>query len=103
MDRRFRYLGKYQVTRVDPLSVDEWAMFSAEVSAANDLRKFCNLTFFFFFFLSSNLYTLNLRRIKLKMLGPWKIFSLLMITAIFVFRVYRYSVSVLMTTSFQLF
>jgi len=30
MDRRFRYLGKYQVTRVDPLSVDEWAMLSAE-------------------------------------------------------------------------
>jgi len=30
MDRRFRYLGRYQVTRVDPLSVDEWAMFSAE-------------------------------------------------------------------------
>ena len=39
MDRRFRYLGRYQVTRVDPLSVDEWAMLSAEVSAASDLYK----------------------------------------------------------------
>ena len=33
MARRFRYLGRYQVTRVDPLSVDEWAKLSAEVSA----------------------------------------------------------------------
>ena len=32
-NRRFRYLGKYKVTRVDPLSVDEWAMLSPEVSA----------------------------------------------------------------------
>lgn len=31
--RRFRYLGKYKVTRADPLSVDEWAMLSADVSA----------------------------------------------------------------------
>lgn len=30
--RRFRYLGTYRVTRVDPLIVDEWAMLSAEVS-----------------------------------------------------------------------
>ena len=51
-DRRFRYLGKYQVTRVDPLSVDEWAMLSAEVSTASDRHKFCNLTFFFLKFKS---------------------------------------------------
>ena len=50
MDRRFRYLGRYQVTRVEPLSVDEWTMFSAEVNAASRRHKFCNLTWFFFFF-----------------------------------------------------
>ena len=47
MDRRFRYLGSYQVTRVDPLSVDEWAMLSAEVSTTSR-HKFCDLTCFFF-------------------------------------------------------
>jgi hypothetical protein len=70
MDRRFRYLGRYQVTRVDSLSVDEWAMLSAEASAASHLHKFVILRFFF----SSNLCTLSLRRIKPKMLGPWRIF-----------------------------
>ncbi|KAF8807520.1 hypothetical protein BYT27DRAFT_7189593 [Phlegmacium glaucopus] len=29
-NRRFRYLGTYRVTRVDPLSIDEWGMLSAE-------------------------------------------------------------------------
>lgn len=32
-NRRFRYLGKYRVTRVDPLGIDEWAMLSAEFKA----------------------------------------------------------------------
>jgi hypothetical protein len=45
-NRRFKYLGKYKVTRVDPLSVDEWAMLSADVSAASHLHKLCNLTVF---------------------------------------------------------
>ena len=43
--RRFRYLGKYKVTRVDPLSVDEWAMLTTEVSA----EVICGLTIVLFF------------------------------------------------------
>ena len=96
-NRRFRYLGRYKVTRVDPLSVDEWAMLSADVSAAG-LISFVILRFSF----SSSLYMLSLRRIKPKMLGPWKISVLLTITAIFVSRVFSYSVSALMTTFSQL-
>lgn len=33
--RIFRYLGKYQVSRVEPLSCDEWATLSSEVSLTN--------------------------------------------------------------------
>ena len=98
-NRRFRYLGKYKVTRVDPLSVDEWALLSADVSAASHVHEFCNLTVFPF---SSSPYMLSSRRIKPKIIGPWKISVLPTITAIFVFRVFSYSVSALMTTFLQL-
>lgn len=49
-NRRFRYLGKYKVTRVDPLSVDEWAMLSAEVSVEDIFTNLGILRSVFFFF-----------------------------------------------------